>query len=501
MPLAATIDLTSVATAPVNNSVFTGSSAADDWIETRFGSSNYFSAVLSEPNRLSLNYLLPEFNNLERIFTLSVNDSSNGIEQIKRAGSSNDVFNVTSILAGPGDYSSRNEHLTVYGTTGNDIITLTQSPDYISSASSGPGDDIIIGGPGFDVFNSGPGTNRYEGRGGEDIYKARPVNNSRDTIFDSGSDGNDRLQVFLDSTSGWDWGFERVGDDLHGFVLDRLGRYEFTVQEQYSQSNPNSGLETVVIYAPGSSLSYRGFNLKSDSTNSSNIGIAGTSSTETFNTSTLPLGTEKKFIRIWGNGGDDELIRKNDDNLFHFFRGGDGIDTITYAKARGDYSFSRSGSAYEIKSKTALASTSADYIQQVERFKFADVSLAYDLNSNAGTVAKILGAVFGQRAVSDKTYVGIGLNLLDSGMTYVGLVELALGVALGNARSNTSVVDLLYRNVTGATPTTEELKTFSDLISSGQFTQASLGVFAADTELNAQRIDLVGLAQSGLEYL
>ena len=50
-------------------------------------------------------------------------------------------------------------------------------------------------------------------------------------------------------------------------------------------------------------------------------------------------------------------------------------------------------------------------------------------NGNAGTVAKLLGAVFGQSSISNKAYVGIGLKYLYEGMSYVGLAALALQAA------------------------------------------------------------------------
>ena len=39
--------------------------------------------------------------------------------------------------------------------------------------------------------------------------------------------------------------------------------------------------------------------------------------------------------------------------------------------------------------------TTADYLQYVQRLNFTDKSIAFDTTGNAGTVAKVLGAVFG----------------------------------------------------------------------------------------------------------
>ncbi len=58
-------------------------------------------------------------------------------------------------------------------------------------------------------------------------------------------------------------------------------------------------------------------------------------------------------------------------------------------------------------------------IFNIERIGFSDSKLALDIDGNAGTTAKILGAFLGagyQRA----DLVGVGLDLLDSGTTYEG---------------------------------------------------------------------------------
>ena len=90
----------------------------------------------------------------------------------------------------------------------------------------------------------------------------------------------------------------------------------------------------------------------------------------------------------------------------------------------------------------------------MERLRFSDKGLAFDLDGAAGQVARTLGAVFGPESITNKEYVGIGLSLLD-----VGLLE------------------------------------------NGTHTTASLAALAADPPINAANVDLVGLSQTGLAYL
>lgn len=139
-------------------------------------------------------------------------------------------------------------------------------------------------------------------------------------------------------------------------------------------------------------------------------------------------------------------------------------------------------------------------LDSIERIKFLDKNIAFDLNSNAGIVAKVLGSVFGPGSVSNKDYVGIGLSIIDSGITHEVLMQIALEAKLGVDASNAEVVDLLYTNIVGQEPSTENRDYFISLLEDGIYTQASIGIMAADTTLNSVNIDLVGLAETGLEY-
>jgi hypothetical protein len=137
----------------------------------------------------------------------------------------------------------------------------------------------------------------------------------------------------------------------------------------------------------------------------------------------------------------------------------------------------------------------------VETLHFLDLSVAFDLSGKAGQVAKTLGAVFGKEALARKDYVGIGLHHADElQYSYPSLMQLAINARLGPKPSPDQVVDLLYTNVVGQPPDADTRKTFTDLLDKQTYTVATLGVMAAETALNKTNIDLMGLAQTGLEY-
>ena len=176
--------------------------------------------------------------------------------------------------------------------------------------------------------------------------------------------------------------------------------------------------------------------------------------------------------------------------------GGLGTDTVVFSGPLRQYTVNKSGNRYIVSEPTGSDDT--DYLTNIERLKFSDKSIAIDLDGNAGTTAKILGAVFGKESVSNKSYVGIGLSFLDAGWTYDNLAGLALDAA--GAKTNDQIVSLLWTNVIGSKPTAADKQPFIALLENGM-SSGALAHLAADTSLNATNINLVGLTQTGIEYI
>jgi hypothetical protein len=59
----------------------------------------------------------------------------------------------------------------------------------------------------------------------------------------------------------------------------------------------------------------------------------------------------------------------------------------------------------------------------------------------------------------------------------------------------------VFNNVVGRPPLIQELNEFVGMLENGSTNQASLAVMAANTDLNAARIDLIGLVQHGWEFI
>ena len=201
---------------------------------------------------------------------------------------------------------------------------------------------------------------------------------------------------------------------------------------------------------------------------------------------------------LYGLAGDDTFTGGlGSDSI----EGAAGIDLARHAGVRAHFSLAKGGAGWTVTDTSGLEGT--DELTGIERLGFTDISVALDLDGNAGTVAKILGAVFGKTAVANQVYAGIGLYYIDGNMTYESLMQLAIDAhpQLGAGASHRAIVDLLFANVVGRSPTVDEAAPFVDLLVRGDSTVAQLGVMAADTDLNTVNIDLVGLAQQGLAYV
>lgn len=197
---------------------------------------------------------------------------------------------------------------------------------------------------------------------------------------------------------------------------------------------------------------------------------------------------------IFGGGGNDSLIGGTGNDQI---TGGDGVDTVQFSGNWSNYTIALDRSSATIFDKIAF-NDGTDQLNEVERLKFSDKSIAIDLTGSAGMTAKILGAVMGKDSLQNKTYVGIGLNLLDGGMNYSDLAALAL-TAIG-ATSNDAVVSVLWKNVIGTEATSAIKEPYIKLLTDGMKV-GDLAVLAADSSFNISNINLVGLLQTGIEFL
>ena len=200
--------------------------------------------------------------------------------------------------------------------------------------------------------------------------------------------------------------------------------------------------------------------------------------------------------RITGGFGDDVLDGKG------------GIDLATYSVERKEavlnsfVDYSSSGENISLgKAWNVVLKSETDTLRNIERVKFNDTYVALDLTGNAGKTVKLLAALLGKASATDKAYVGAGLNALDNGMSYEALMKSAIDVVFGLNPSGASIVGTLYENLVGSPAPLSIIDEYGSMLDNGSMTSAEFGIAVADHDLNANNIDLVGLTQTGVEYI
>lgn len=205
------------------------------------------------------------------------------------------------------------------------------------------------------------------------------------------------------------------------------------------------------------------------------------------------IGTAEDDI-ILAAGGQDTLNGEAGNDTLD---GGAGIDTAIYSNSRDSYSISGTASGVSISGPDG-----DDTLSGIERLQFADKKLAIDLNDGqaANSSVRIIGAAFDTPAIQEHPdYVGIGLNLFDSGQSVLAVSQLVVDFM---DLSNDDFVDTVYQNVVGIAPSPDEHDFYAGMLegSGGALSQAQLLEFAANSEVNATNIDLIGLQQSGVVF-
>ena len=130
--------------------------------------------------------------------------------------------------------------------------------------------------------------------------------------------------------------------------------------------------------------------------------------------------------------------------------------------------------------------------------------MALDVETgNAGEAAKLIGALLGPTYVKDKALAGIVINLLDQKYSSDTIANLGLAtpmfLSMAGSSSNSDFVKQVFTNVVGRAPNPSESSTYVSMLDAGT-SQSGLALMAAHTDLNAARINLVGLVQHGLEF-
>jgi hypothetical protein len=149
----------------------------------------------------------------------------------------------------------------------------------------------------------------------------------------------------------------------------------------------------------------------------------------------------------------------------------------------------------------------SDTLTNIERLQFSDTKLAIDMGvtQSGGEAALLIGAAVGKASLTDKALVGQLVSFFDTGYTLHDaanvLVNAGIMDRLAGGSSTSAYVNLIYRAVTGQTATTDVTASLASYPDTGGFTKADFLAVIAGLSLNQTNVGLVGLQQTGIEYL
>ncbi|HSH91557.1 MAG TPA: hypothetical protein VK996_16345 [Ramlibacter sp.] len=312
-------------------------------------------------------------------------------------------------------------------------------------------------------------------------------------VVDSIAFAGDTNLYSLQMTAGTTYNFSLTGVGLVNPFLELL-EGNGSVVAFNDDSGPTSSF---ISYIPTATGTY--FVAARDSGNNSTgsyslIATAGSSSTmiEGDAAANSLTGTSGADV-IVGHAGKDTLTGGGGNDILD---GGAGVDTANFSGPRSGYVINSADA-----DQTISGPDGSDTLRGVERLHFSNVDLAFDLDGNAGAIAKALGVLFGAASVDVAQYVGYGMAAIDSGMSYEAILDAAIDVRLGATHSHTDFVNAVYYNLVGVLPPPDHLQLFVGLLDTGTFTEVTLAAAAAESSYNLDNIDFVGLFQTGLAYI
>ena len=223
---------------------------------------------------------------------------------------------------------------------------------------------------------------------------------------------------------------------------------------------------------------------------------------------------------IQGLGGNDRFKGYGDGQYSDYFFGGDGRDTSIYRGKLSEYVVKSADDIWDVRiddgtrvkgftvQDTVQSRDGKDFLNEVERLTFSDKSIALDVGAteNAGKAKLFTGAI-AHSLSNDAATLGTILNFVDNGYSdLTSLSQLAISVGLvsklAGGDSNEALADLVTTNLLGqANPIVATMLTSYMDGTVATYSQAQFLAAVAALEVNQQHVDLVGLAQTGMEYV
>ncbi len=213
----------------------------------------------------------------------------------------------------------------------------------------------------------------------------------------------------------------------------------------------------------------------------------------------LGIATTADDILTGTAGGDNIAAGAGNDTIFasvgnDVINGGGGIDTVVYSGRRAAFTV-KGGSAQPV---TVTKATGIDTITNVERMRFDDAQMAFDVDGNAGMGYRMYRAAF--HRTPDQGGLSFWVKQLDLGASlqnvangFVNSVEFK--ATYGAKLTNAQLVDAFYQNVLNRPGEAGGVAFWNGVLNAGNPPEVVLAGFSESAENKAA---LAGLSTSGI---
>lgn len=284
------------------------------------------------------------------------------------------------------------------------------------------------------------------------------------------------------------------GDDIvSGFgdfdvVRGGAGNDRYSSNSDFIVELPNQGNDTVEIW--------KSFSLPPNVENIEATPNVLNALTETGNELNNRLTGGRYADTLLGQAGNDILTGNEGNDVID---GGSGFDTAVYSGNRLGFAVQKTAAGVSVIDNAYGFGT--DTLSNIERIKFADAGIAFDIDGNAGQAYRIYQAAFDR--APDKGGLGFWISTMDGGASLAdvagGFMHSAEFSALyGNNPGNADLVTKFYSNVLHRAPDSGGYQYWLNALDQHILTPAQvLASFAESTENKAA---LVGVTANGIEY-
>lgn len=180
-----------------------------------------------------------------------------------------------------------------------------------------------------------------------------------------------------------------------------------------------------------------------------------------------------------------------------------GVDTLVLQGTRSSYTLATVGSGFQLSGPEGT-----DTLSNIERLQFSDKKFALDVSAtgNAGQTIEFIGTI-AYNLLGTPSVVGSIMGFFDLGTSMHDLFQVALDSHLiddlAGSSSNVDLARLVFRNVVGSEASNDVAVSLASNIqgSGGSMSKADFLTFIAELELNQAHVNLVGLTQTGVQFI